>query len=89
MNVQQAYGFMVIMMHVMIPRIQVFLSPAILFCRLIFIFWQELADHTVEVNVQHEVLDGMFTFYDITKAKLNIYQVPVYYFSGSGLGRGN
>ncbi|KAL6342118.1 hypothetical protein AAG906_038598 [Vitis piasezkii] len=36
---------------------------------------KELADHTVEVNVQHEVLDGMFTFYDSTKARLNIYQV--------------
>lgn len=36
---------------------------------------QELADRTVEVNVQHEVLDGMFTFYDSTKARLNIYQV--------------
>ncbi|KAJ6937435.1 nicalin-1-like [Populus alba x Populus x berolinensis] len=35
----------------------------------------ELEDHTHEVNVQHEVLDGMFTIYDSTKAKLNIYQV--------------
>ncbi|KAH9699649.1 hypothetical protein KPL71_024445 [Citrus sinensis] len=35
----------------------------------------ELADHTDEVSVQHEVLDGMFTFYDTTKASLNIYQV--------------
>ncbi|KAF5744893.1 nicalin-1 [Tripterygium wilfordii] len=36
---------------------------------------KDLADHTDEVNVQHEVLDGMFTFYDSTKAKLNVYQV--------------
>ncbi|KAH9699616.1 Nicalin [Citrus sinensis] len=35
----------------------------------------ELADHTDEVIMQHEVLDGMFTFYDSTKASLNIYQV--------------
>lgn len=38
---------------------------------------QELEDHTNEVNVQHEVLDGMFTFYDLTKARLNIYQVII------------
>lgn len=36
---------------------------------------QELAEHTTEVNVQHENLDGIFTFYDSTKATLNIYQV--------------
>lgn len=36
---------------------------------------QELADHTAEVNVQHETLDGMFTFYDSTSGKLHIYQV--------------
>ncbi|CAL1403856.1 unnamed protein product [Linum trigynum] len=36
---------------------------------------KELAEHTHEVNVQHELLDGLFTFYDSTKAKLNIYQV--------------
>ncbi|OIV99269.1 hypothetical protein TanjilG_17079 [Lupinus angustifolius] len=36
---------------------------------------KELEDHTDEVNVQSEVLDGMFTFYDSTRAKLNIYQV--------------
>ncbi|KAK8566382.1 hypothetical protein V6N13_002094 [Hibiscus sabdariffa] len=34
----------------------------------------ELADHTDEVNVQHEILEGMFTFYDSTSARLNIYQ---------------
>lgn len=36
---------------------------------------KELADHTAEVNVQHDVFEGMFTFYDSTKASLNIYQV--------------
>ncbi|KAI3930246.1 hypothetical protein MKW92_030599 [Papaver armeniacum] len=36
---------------------------------------KELEDHTAEVNVQHELLDGMFTFYDSTKSQLNIYQV--------------
>ncbi|KAJ4971579.1 hypothetical protein NE237_004678 [Protea cynaroides] len=36
---------------------------------------KELSDHVAEVNVQHEVLDGMFTFYDLTSATLNIYQV--------------
>ncbi|MED6210649.1 hypothetical protein PIB30_066178 [Stylosanthes scabra] len=36
---------------------------------------KELEDHTDEVYVQREALDGMFTFYDSTRAKLNIYQV--------------
>ncbi|KAI3871958.1 hypothetical protein MKX03_016731 [Papaver bracteatum] len=36
---------------------------------------KELEDHTAEVNVQHELLDGIFTFYDSTKSQLNIYQV--------------
>ncbi|XP_057455951.1 uncharacterized protein LOC130747126 [Lotus japonicus] len=36
---------------------------------------KELEDHTDEVNLQREVLDGVFTFYDSTRAKLNIYQV--------------
>lgn len=36
---------------------------------------KELSDHTMEVTMQHESLDGMFTFYDITQAKLSIYQV--------------
>eukprot|EP01018_Ginkgo_biloba_P012135 Gb_13304 [translate_table: standard] len=36
---------------------------------------KELSDHTMEVSVQHEFLDGMFTFYDLTHAKLSIYQV--------------
>ncbi|KAH7863700.1 hypothetical protein Vadar_020891 [Vaccinium darrowii] len=36
---------------------------------------KELAEHTVEVSLQNEVLDGMFTFYDSTRGRLNIYQV--------------
>ncbi|GAB2274580.1 hypothetical protein Dimus_009348 [Dionaea muscipula] len=36
---------------------------------------RELEEHMVEVNVQHEMLDGIFTFYDSTKAMLTIYQV--------------
>lgn len=54
------------------PRVAPFLSkndPLVMALR------KELEDHAHEVNVQHEVLDGMFTFYDSTKAKLNIYQV--------------
>lgn len=43
-------------------------------CQILY-YWQELEDHTDEVNVQHEVLDGMFTFYDSTRASLNVYQV--------------
>ncbi|KAL8508384.1 hypothetical protein ACS0TY_018844 [Phlomoides rotata] len=37
----------------------------------------ELEDHTAEVSVQHEVLDGAFTFYDATSGRLHIYQVPI------------
>lgn len=44
----------------------------------LFICWQELADHTADVSVQHEVLDGMFTFYDSTSSKLHIYQVSIF-----------
>ncbi|KAL8154120.1 hypothetical protein V2J09_011880 [Rumex salicifolius] len=36
---------------------------------------RELEEHTANVNVQHDVIDGIFTFYDSTKATLNIYQV--------------
>lgn len=36
---------------------------------------KELEDHTDEVNLHRDVLDGIFTFYDSTRAKLNIYQV--------------
>ncbi|GJY13073.1 EF-hand 1, calcium-binding site-containing protein [Tanacetum coccineum] len=38
---------------------------------------QELADHVVEVNLQHDVLDGMFTFFDSTVSTLQIYQVKL------------
>eukprot|EP00268_Persea_americana_P012634 TRINITY_DN15387_c1_g1_i1.p1 TRINITY_DN15387_c1_g1~~TRINITY_DN15387_c1_g1_i1.p1 ORF type:complete len:558 (-),score=89.25 TRINITY_DN15387_c1_g1_i1:362-2035(-) len=54
------------------PRVAPFLSktdPIILALK------KELSEHTVEVNLQHEVLDGMFSFYDVTKARLNIFQV--------------
>ncbi|KAK3017187.1 hypothetical protein RJ639_007838 [Escallonia herrerae] len=54
------------------PRVAPFLSKN---DPLIMAMKKELEDHTVEVNVQHEVLDGMFTFYDLTSAKLYIYQV--------------
>jgi hypothetical protein len=62
-----------------------FLSSSF-FCSLLLswfvsVLLQELEDHTHEVNVHHEVLDGMFTLYDSTKAKLNIYQVLTFYFS--------
>lgn len=36
---------------------------------------KELGDHTVELHVQHESLDGLFTFYDSISSTLNIYQV--------------
>lgn len=36
---------------------------------------KELAEYTPEVKLQHEVLDGLFTFYDATKATLHVYQV--------------
>ncbi|KAL8263225.1 hypothetical protein R6Q59_024574 [Mikania micrantha] len=35
----------------------------------------ELADHVVEVKLQHNVIDDMFTFYDSTVNTLRIYQV--------------
>ncbi|KAL9672169.1 hypothetical protein QQ045_028418 [Rhodiola kirilowii] len=54
------------------PRVAPFLSKTDPF---IVALKKELAEHTFEVNVQHEVLDGIFTFYDSTKATLNIYQV--------------
>ncbi|EEF38571.1 nicalin-1 [Ricinus communis] len=54
------------------PRVAPFLSKNDPF---VMALKKELEDHVQEVNVQHEVLDGMFTFYDSTKAKLNIYQV--------------
>uniref|UniRef100_A0ACD5ZRP7 Uncharacterized protein n=1 Tax=Avena sativa TaxID=4498 RepID=A0ACD5ZRP7_AVESA len=36
---------------------------------------KELSEHTADVHVQNDVLDGMFTFYDATKSTLNVYQV--------------
>ncbi|XP_009595187.1 uncharacterized protein LOC107811571 [Nicotiana tabacum] len=42
---------------------------------LIMALQKELADHTAEVNIQHETLDGMFTFYDSISGRLHIYQV--------------
>ncbi|KAJ6693108.1 NICALIN [Salix purpurea] len=53
------------------PRVAPFLSKNDPF---VTALKKELEDHTREVNVHHEVLDGMFTLYDSTKAKLNIYQ---------------
>ncbi|KAG5629238.1 hypothetical protein H5410_000955 [Solanum commersonii] len=54
------------------PRVAPFLSKN---DPLIKALEKELADHTAEVNVQHETLDGTFTFYDSTSGKLHIYQV--------------
>ncbi|KAK6138196.1 hypothetical protein DH2020_028080 [Rehmannia glutinosa] len=53
------------------PRVAPFLSKS---DPLIVALKKELADHTVEVNVQQELLDGMFTFYDSTSGRLHIYQ---------------
>ncbi|GKD96910.1 nicalin-1 isoform X2, partial [Tanacetum coccineum] len=44
-------------------------SLAIAFYCLI-LYLQVLANHVVEVNLQHDVLDGMFTFYDSTVSTL-------------------
>ncbi|KAL2507426.1 Nicalin [Forsythia ovata] len=54
------------------PRVAPFLSKN---DPLIMALKKELTDHTVEVNVQQEVLDGIFTFYDSTSSRLHIYQV--------------
>ncbi|KAH6755334.1 M28 Zn-peptidase nicastrin [Perilla frutescens var. hirtella] len=54
------------------PRVAPFLSRN---DPLITALKKELEDHTAEVRVQHEVLDGMFTFYDSTSSRLHIYQV--------------
>ncbi|GLT81986.1 hypothetical protein SLE2022_004040 [Rubroshorea leprosula] len=54
------------------PRVAPFLSKNDPF---VMALKKELADHTDEVNLQHEVLEGIFTFYDSIRAKLNIYQV--------------
>ncbi|XP_050212413.1 uncharacterized protein LOC126663890 [Mercurialis annua] len=54
------------------PRVAPFLSKN---DALVMALKKELENHAQEVNVQHEVLDGIFTFYGSTSAKLNIYQV--------------
>ncbi|GER33203.1 nicalin [Striga asiatica] len=54
------------------PRVAPFLSKD---DPLIVALKKELSDHTIEVNVQQEPLDGVFTFYDSISGKLHIYQV--------------
>ncbi|KAI3511387.1 hypothetical protein L1887_18540 [Cichorium endivia] len=54
------------------PRVAPFLSKDNPF---IMALKKELADHVVEVNLQHDVIDGTFTFYDSTVNTLQIYQV--------------
>ncbi|KAJ0248248.1 hypothetical protein HA466_0153800 [Hirschfeldia incana] len=54
------------------PRVAPFLSKDE---PLIMALKKELEDYTAEVSIQQESLDGTFTFYDSTKASLNIYQV--------------
>ncbi|KAH6814734.1 M28 Zn-peptidase nicastrin [Perilla frutescens var. frutescens] len=54
------------------PRVAPFLSKK---DHLIVALKRELEDHTIEVNVQHEPLDEMFTFYDSMSGRLHIYQV--------------
>nr|GEZ49216.1 M28 Zn-peptidase nicastrin [Tanacetum cinerariifolium] len=43
----------------------------------------ELEDHVVEVNLQNDVLDGMFTFYDSTVSTLQIFQFTRDNYQGS------
>ncbi|KAJ0502536.1 putative nicalin [Helianthus annuus] len=54
------------------PRVAPFLSKDDAF---ITALKKELADHVAEVNLQHDVIDGMFTFYDSAINTLQIYQV--------------
>ncbi|XP_038894419.1 nicalin-1 isoform X1 [Benincasa hispida] len=54
------------------PRVAPFLSKDDPF---ISALKKELEVHTHDVGLQHEVFDGMFTFYDSTAAKLHVYQV--------------
>lgn len=54
------------------PRVAPFLAKNDPF---IMALKKELSDHTDEVHLQNEVLEGIFTFYDSTKASLNVYQV--------------
>ncbi|XP_022752536.1 nicalin-1-like isoform X2 [Durio zibethinus] len=57
------------------PRVAPFLSKNDPF---VMALKKELADHTDEVKMQHEILEGIFTFYDSTSARLNIYQLRQY-----------
>ncbi|CAH9072659.1 unnamed protein product [Cuscuta europaea] len=54
------------------PRVAPFLSKN---DALVLALRKELAYHTADAHIQHEVLDGMFTFYDSTSSTLHIYQV--------------
>ncbi|XP_022728895.1 nicalin-like isoform X3 [Durio zibethinus] len=54
------------------PRVAPFISKNDPF---VMALKKELADHTDEVTVQNEILEGIFTFYDSTHTRLNIYQV--------------
>ncbi|XP_073151580.1 uncharacterized protein [Henckelia pumila] len=54
------------------PRVAPFLAKS---DPLIMALKKELEDHTVEVNIQQEIFDGLLTFYDSTSARLHIYQV--------------
>ncbi|XP_073313284.1 uncharacterized protein [Primulina huaijiensis] len=54
------------------PRVAPFLAKS---DPLIMALKKELEDHTIDVNIQQEVLDGMLTFYDSTSGRLHIYQV--------------
>ncbi|KAJ6817171.1 nicalin [Iris pallida] len=54
------------------PRVAPFLSKTDPF---ISALKKELSEHTDDLHVQHDNFDGIFTFYDSTKATLNVYQV--------------
>lgn len=54
------------------PRVAPFLSKT---DPIITALKKELGDHTTDVSIQHDVLDNSFTFYDLPKTELNIYQV--------------
>ncbi|KAL2597165.1 hypothetical protein AAZV13_11G145300 [Glycine max] len=54
------------------PRVAPFFSKSDPF---VMALKKELEDHTDDVNLHRDVLDGIVTFYDSTSTKLNIYQV--------------
>ncbi|XP_076960797.1 uncharacterized protein LOC143637236 [Bidens hawaiensis] len=54
------------------PRVAPFLSKDNPF---IMALKTELADHVEEVSMQHDEMDGMFTFYDSTANTMQIYEV--------------